>query len=152
MNGELWTVLNVVKVRIRNWLNPLVTPLRDGGGGLTYEAVGEELVDGGESEARDWSGGVLGSHHFQEGPQEHVGLHICQLCRERQREKIKITKRGGERKMKGRLDTEGQLIWQLEWKSLNLHLYSSFSTITTNVSLLTHYDRWQQKVNVHFLC
>ena len=88
----------------------------DGGGGLTYEAVGEELVNGGESEACDWSGRVLGTHHFQERPQEHVGLHIRQLCRDRQRErpernnereKIRITKRGGERKTRGRLNTWG---------------------------------------------
>ena len=69
----------------------------DGGGGLTYEAVGEELVNGGESEACDWSGRVLGTHHFQERPQEHVGLHIRQLCRDRQRDQREIIR---ERKNK----------------------------------------------------
>jgi hypothetical protein len=43
---------------------------------LTYEAVGKELVDRGEGQACDWSGGVFRSYHLQEGPQEYVGLHI----------------------------------------------------------------------------
>lgn len=45
----------------------------------TYEAEGQELVDRGEGEARDWSSRVLGANHFQEGSQENVGFHVGQF-------------------------------------------------------------------------
>jgi len=53
------------------------------GGRLTYKAMGKELVDRSEGEACDWSGGVLGADHFQEGPQENIGLDVRELWGER---------------------------------------------------------------------
>lgn len=55
---------------------------------LTYEAVGQELVDRGEGQACDWSGGVFRSYYLQEGPQEYVGLHIRQLCGDREERSV----------------------------------------------------------------
>lgn len=46
---------------------------------ITYEAIREEFVDRSESKACDWSSCVLRANNFQEGSEEHIGLHFREI-------------------------------------------------------------------------
>ena len=47
---------------------------------LTDQSVGDELADGGQGEACDWSSRLLRPHDLQERTEELVRWNVVQIC------------------------------------------------------------------------